>query len=210
MRIPSLPFTLIFLEWLVVLPTAARTILDHHKALRSAHSSLSAGGLLRLLTAMMPGSTQPCSDGVEATWCALCAFGVMTRGAACPASVRSSNGVHCVCCSRDDVPEDLMRESGISSYPVSVEWEPPFTMLTTLRGVGDQQARAAPTLMRTPTLTLSPLKRARASRPAADLVTYVTPFPQLSVCRRWVVAHGARAVSSSVGALHSFRGGKPS
>ena len=35
-----------------------------------------------------------------------------------------------------------MRESGISLYPVSAEWEPPFTMLTTLRGAGDQQARA--------------------------------------------------------------------
>ena len=32
-----------------------------------------------------------------------------------------------------------MRESGISLYPVSVEWEPPFTMLTTLRGAGDMQ-----------------------------------------------------------------------
>ncbi len=34
-----------------------------------------------------------------------------------------------------------MRESGISLYPVSVEWEPPFTMLTTLRGAGDLQVR---------------------------------------------------------------------
>lgn len=33
-----------------------------------------------------------------------------------------------------------MRESGISLYPVSVEWEPPFTMLTTLVGSGDLQA----------------------------------------------------------------------
>ena len=48
------------------------------------------------------------------------------------------------CCAwsrRDDVPEDLMRESGISLYPVSIEWEPPFTMLTTLRGAGDEQVR---------------------------------------------------------------------
>ena len=35
-----------------------------------------------------------------------------------------------------------MRESGISLYPVSVEWEPPFTMLTTLVGAGDRQAGA--------------------------------------------------------------------
>lgn len=33
-----------------------------------------------------------------------------------------------------------MRDSGISLYPVSVEWEPPFTMLTTLVGAGDRQA----------------------------------------------------------------------
>ena len=37
-----------------------------------------------------------------------------------------------------------MRESGISLYPVSIEWEPPFTMLTTLRGAGDLQVRELP------------------------------------------------------------------
>ncbi len=35
---------------------------------------------------------------------------------------------------------DTIKESVVSLYPVSVEWQPPFSMLVPLKGSGDRQA----------------------------------------------------------------------